>query len=126
MHIDVVPNRGSRPTYLLRESYREGTQVKMAKHFELDIGEQYFSFKVLATSVAVEAALDGLYVIRSPLPPSTMDSAELVRRYKALTTVERAFRTLKTVNLKIRPIHHRTENRVRAHMDKYAFLKKEL
>ena len=91
-------------------------KFKMAKHFELDIGERHFSFKVLSTSVAAEAALDGLYVIRSALTPSEMDGAELVRTYKALTAVERAFRTLKTVNLKIRPIHHRTENRVRAHI----------
>jgi hypothetical protein len=91
-------------------------KFKMAKHFELDIGEQHFSFKVNATSVAAEAALDGLYVIRSALASRQMDSAELVRTYKALTTVERAFRTLKTVNLKIRPIHHRTEDRVRAHI----------
>ena len=91
-------------------------KFKMAKHFELDIGERHFSFKVLTAAVAAEAALDGLYVIRSPLTPSEMDGAELVRTYKALTAVERAFRTLKTVNLKIRPIHHRTENRVRAHI----------
>jgi hypothetical protein len=91
-------------------------KFKMAKHFELDIGEQHFSFEVNAASVAAEAALDGLYVIRSALPAREMDSAQLVRTYKALTTVERAFRTLKTVNLKIRPIHHRTEDRVRAHI----------
>jgi Transposase DDE domain len=91
-------------------------KFKMAKHFELDIGEQHFNFNVNATSVAAEAALDGLYVIRSPLPVREMDSAELVRTYKALSAVERAFRTLKTVNLKIRPIHHRSEDRVRAHI----------
>ena len=91
-------------------------KFKMAKHFELDIGERHFGFKLNAASVAAEAALDGLYVIRSPLTAHQMDSAELVRSYKALTTVERAFRTLKTVNLKIRPIHHRTEARVRAHI----------
>ena len=89
---------------------------KMAKHFELDIGERHFGFTVNATAVKAEAALDGLYVIRSPLPATQMDSAELVRAYKALTAVERAFRTLKTVNLRIRPIHHRTEDRVRAHI----------
>ena len=91
-------------------------KFKMAKHFERDIGEQSFSFEVNATAVAAEAALDGLYVIRSPLPVREMDSAERVRTYKALTAVERAFRTIKTVNLKIRPIHHRTEDRVRAHI----------
>jgi transposase len=91
-------------------------KFKMAKHFELDIGEKHFNFNVNAASMAAEAALDGLYVIRSALTAKQMDSAELVRTYKALTTVERAFRTLKTVNLKIRPIHHRTEDRVRAHI----------
>jgi Transposase DDE domain len=91
-------------------------KFKMAKHFELDIGERHFGFTVNAAEVKAEAALDGLYVIRSPLPATQMDSAELVRAYKALTAVERAFRTLKTVNLRIRPIHHRTENRVRAHI----------
>ena len=91
-------------------------KFKMAKHFELDIGERHFSFKVLTTSVAAEAALDGLYVIRSALTAGEMDSAQLVRTYKALTAVERAFRTLKTVNLKVRPIHHRTADRVRAHI----------
>lgn len=91
-------------------------KFKMAKHFELDIGEHHFGFTVNTASVKAEAALDGLYVIRSPLPENKMDGAGLVRTYKALTTVERAFRTLKTVNLKIRPIHHRTQDRVRAHI----------
>jgi hypothetical protein len=91
-------------------------KFKMAKHIELNIGEQNVSYQVLAASVAAEAALDGLYVIRSPLAPTEMDSAELVHTYKALAQVERAFRTIKTVDLKIRPIHHRTENRVRAHI----------
>ena len=66
--------------------------------------------------MAAEAALDGLYVIRSPILIREMDSAELVRTYKALTEVERAFRTIKSVDLKIRPIHHYTEGRVRAHI----------
>jgi hypothetical protein len=91
-------------------------KFKMAKHFELDIGEQEFGYQVLAASVAAETALDGLYVIRSPLAAREMDSAELVRTYKALTAVERAFRTIKTVDLRIRPIHHHTESRVRAHI----------
>ena len=91
-------------------------KFKMAKHFELHIGEQHLSYQVRAASVAAEAALDGLYVIRSPLASTEMDSAELVRTYKALAHVERAFRTIKTVDLKIRPIHHRTDPRVRAHI----------
>ena len=107
----------------LRGAARIGVRVgkglnkfKMAKHFELDIGERQFNYQVLTASVAAETALDGLYVIRSPLAPREMDSAELVRTYKALTAVERAFRTIKTIDLKIRPIHHRTEGRVRAHI----------
>jgi len=63
-----------------------------------------------------EAALDGLYVIRTSAPTEQMDSAECVRRYKSLAQVERAFRTLKSVDLKIRPIHHRLADRVRAHI----------
>ncbi len=108
---------------VLRNAGKIGVRVgkvldkfKMAKHFELDIGEQHFNFEVNATSVQAETALDGLYVIRSPLTAKQMDSAELVRTYKGLSAVERAFRTIKTVNLKIRPIHHRTEDRVRAHI----------
>jgi transposase len=91
-------------------------KYKVAKHFELIIEDQRFEARLLENSVAAEAALDGLYVIRTPLTASRMDSAEVVRSYKRLTQVERAFRTLKTVDLKIRPIHHHLENRVRAHI----------
>ena len=66
--------------------------------------------------MAAEAALDGLYVIRTALAAQRMDAAEVVRSYKRLTEVERAFRSMKTVDLEIRPIHHRLENRVRAHI----------
>ena len=61
-------------------------------------------------------ALDGLYIIRTSVPAEQMDAAECVRRYKSLAQVERAFRTLKSVDLKIRPIHHRLADRVRAHI----------
>jgi len=91
-------------------------KYKVAKHFELIIEDQRFEARLLEDSVAAEAALDGLYVIRTPLAASRMDSAEVVRSYKRLTQVERAFRSLKTVDLKIRPIHHRLESRVRAHI----------
>jgi hypothetical protein len=66
--------------------------------------------------VAAEAALDGIYVIRTGLPKKQMSAPDAVRSYKALAQVERAFRSLKTVDLKIRPIHHRLESRVRAHI----------
>jgi transposase len=91
-------------------------QYKVAKHFELMIEDAAFSFKRKDEGIAAEAALDGLYIIRTSLPDTRMDGAECVRSYKSLANVERAFRSLKTVDLKVRPIHHRLENRVRAHI----------
>lgn len=91
-------------------------RYKMAKHLRLDIGEQHFAFHVDASSVAREAALDGLYVIRTNLPAERMDSHEAVRCYKNLSQVERAFRSLKSIDLEVRPIHHRLTQRVRAHL----------
>ena len=91
-------------------------QYKVAKHFELDIGEDTFAFERIAERIAAEAALDGIYIIRTSVPAERMDGAECVRRYKSLAAVERAFRSLKSVDLKVRPIHHRLEPRVRAHI----------
>lgn len=91
-------------------------QYKVAKHFTLEIQDNAFTFTRRAESVAAEAATDGLYVIRTSLPGSEMDSADCVRHYKSLAQVERAFRTLKSVDLRIRPIHHRLADRVRAHI----------
>lgn len=91
-------------------------QYKVAKHFELNIEDAAFSFKRKEDGIAAEAALDGLYIIRTSLPDTRMDGADCVRNYKSLANVERAFRSLKTVDLKVRPIHHRLENRVRSHI----------
>jgi hypothetical protein len=91
-------------------------QYKMAKHFELAIGENAFSFARKTDAIAAEAALDGLYIIRTSVPAAQMDASECVRNYKSLANVERAFRSLKTIDLKVRPIHHRTADRVRAHI----------
>ena len=91
-------------------------QYKVAKHFELAIGETTFSFQRKPDSIAAEAALDGLYIIRTSVPPTQMDGADCVRNYKSLANVERAFRSLKTIDLKVRPIHHRLADRVRAHI----------
>lgn len=91
-------------------------QYKVAKHFTLAIEDRAFAFTRQAESIAAEAALDGLYVIRTSLPAQAMDSADCVRHYKSLANVERAFRTLKSVDLRIRPIHHRLADRVRAHI----------
>ncbi len=75
-----------------------------------------FTFARKTDAIAAEAALDGLYIIRTSVPPTQMDSADCVRNYKSLANVERAFRTLKTLDLTVRPIHHRTADRVRAHI----------
>jgi Transposase DDE domain len=80
------------------------------------IEETGFEFQRLEKQIAAEAALDGLYVIRTSVPKKQMTSAEAVRSYKALAEVERAFRSMKTIDLHIRPIHHRLEGRVRAHI----------
>jgi len=91
-------------------------QYKMAKHFELAIGEQTFTFARKLAAIAAEAALDGIYIIRTSVSAAQMQAGDCVRNYKSLANVERAFRSLKTIDLKVRPIHHRTANRVRAHI----------
>ena len=91
-------------------------QYKVAKHFELTIEEAALRWRRNAASIRAEAALDGLYIIRTSVPAARMDGPECVRSYKALAQVERAFRSLKTIDLKVRPIHHRTADRVRAHI----------
>jgi transposase len=89
---------------------------KVAKHFELSIGEATLAWVRRQDAINAEAALDGLYVIRTSLDATSMDAPSCVRSYKALSNVERAFRSLKTVDLKVRPIHHRLADRVRAHI----------
>jgi transposase len=91
-------------------------QYKMAKHFDLVIADDTFTFARKREAIAAEAALDGLYIIRTSVAAAQMDSADCVRNYKALANVERAFRSLKTIDLKVRPIHHRTADRVRSHI----------
>ena len=91
-------------------------KYKVAKHFELSITESSFRYRILEEKVTAEAALDGIYVIRTGLAQKQMSAPDAVRSYKSLAQVERAFRSLKTVDLKVRPIHHRLENRVRAHI----------
>ena len=91
-------------------------QYKIAKHFELTIQDKVFGFARKHEAIAAEAALDGLYLIRTSVSAAQMEAADCVRHYKALANVERAFRSLKTIDLKVRPIHHRTADRVRAHI----------
>ncbi|MGA8148697.1 MAG: IS1634 family transposase [Gallionellaceae bacterium] len=91
-------------------------QYKVAKHFELTIDHTTFSFQRKPDSIDAEAALDGIYIIRTSVPATQMERADCVRNYKSLSNVERAFRSLKTIDLKVRPIHHRLADRVRSHI----------
>jgi hypothetical protein len=89
---------------------------KMAKHFSLTITDTSFAFTRNSAAIAREAALDGFYVLRTNVPAELFDTAATVLAYKSLAGVERAFRSLKTIDLEIRPIHHRRADRVRAHV----------
>jgi hypothetical protein len=89
---------------------------KVAKHFTIDIADDDLRFARDEPAIAAEAALDGIYVLRTSLPADTLDAAGTVRAYKSLARVERAFRSLKTVDLDIRPVFHWAAPRVRAHV----------
>lgn len=91
-------------------------KFKVGKHFILDIRDDSLHFEIDTQKVAQEAALDGIYVVRTSLPKERMSGDETVRSYKLLSQVERAWRSFKTIDLKVRPIRHHIENRVRAHI----------
>ncbi len=123
VRLDQIVEATRRKRYRLKGQDRIGLRVgkvigkyKMAKHFELGIADDSFSYRRKVESIAAEAALDGLYVVRTSLPEETLDAEGTVSAYKGLSRVERAFRSLKTVDLKVRPIFHYTADRVRAHV----------
>jgi transposase len=89
---------------------------KVGKHYELTIGEGTFQWQRRAESIEAEAKLDGIYVIRTSEPAERFSAADTVRTYKSLSQVERAFRCLKGIDVLVRPIRHRTEARVPAHI----------
>ena len=91
-------------------------KYKMAKHFELDIGERAFGYARKADGIAAEAALDGIHIVRTSLPADELGAAAAVAAYQGLSVVERAFRSYKTVDLKVRPVYHYADRRVRAHV----------
>jgi transposase len=91
-------------------------RYKMGKHFELRIEEDAFHYQRKTANIEREQSLDGIYVIRTSVKPEALSSHQVVASYKSLSGVERAFRSLKTVDLQVRPIHHRLPNRVRAHI----------
>jgi len=89
---------------------------RVKKHFALDIADGHFSHARKTDQIAEEAALDGIYVLRTSVAADRLDAPDIVRAYKQLKEVERDFRVLKGPELEIRPIHHRLEHRVRAHV----------
>jgi len=89
---------------------------KMGKHFSMTISDDDFVFTRNDAQIAAEAALDGIYVLRTNLEVEALDANATVKAYKQLANVERAFRSLKTMDLEVRPIHHRRGHRVRAHV----------
>ena len=118
-----IQNRVRRADKPLRGTAKIGLKVgaivgkyKMAKHLTLTITDTDFSFARKQDAIDAEARLDGIYVIRTNLPVPTLDDSATVRAYKSLAQVERAIRSIKTVDLQIRPIFHWTAPRVRAHV----------
>lgn len=91
-------------------------RYKMAKHFSLTLEENHFSYQRQQASIDREAALDGIYVLRTNVSRTVLSSIQTIHQYKNLSAVERAFRSLKSVDLKVRPIHHRLAGRVRTHV----------
>lgn len=91
-------------------------RYKMAKHFTVTITETDLAFARKDAAIAAEAALDGIYVLRTSVPAESLDASAVVGGYKRLADVERAFRSHKSVDLEVRPIHHRLDRRVRGHV----------
>ena len=113
----------ARPQRPLRGKERIGLRLgkvlnahKVGKHFELEIEDQRFVYRRNEAKIAQEAALDGLYVIRTSVKNETLSAVDTVRAYKDLAKVERAFRCMKTVDLRVRPIFHRLDGRIKAHV----------
>jgi hypothetical protein len=119
----VIAAATCRPRRSLRDperiNYRIGEALgptKVGKYFRWEITAAGLSFQRDTERIARDAALDGIYVLRTSLKPERLDAAQTVRSYKRLAQVERAFRVLKSLDLEIRPIHHRLTDRVRAHV----------
>ena len=118
--IAAAINRGKRPlrgrTAIALQVGRALGRFKMQKHFTVRIGKASLHYERRQERIAAEAALDGIYVVRTSVPAAQLSSEAAVRAYKQLAVVERAFRSMKTVDLKVRPIGHHKADRVRAHV----------
>ena len=136
MYIESVPNRKSPPAILLREAFREGGKIRKKtvanlthwpEHFVKGLRLIHSSSKLATTrlwhssilaevSIEREAALDGIYVLRTNVEKEMLSAEDTVVTYKSLSQVERAIRTMKGMDIRIRPIRHFTEEHVRAHL----------
>lgn len=121
--LDAVVKAVSRKKQPLRGKDKIGLRVgrdlkstKMQKHFELTIEDDSFSYQRHDEQIAKEAALDGLYVVRTSLAKETLSAEQTVTAYKDLSQVERAFRSFKSIDLKVRPIFHWKDDRIRSHV----------
>lgn len=121
--LDKIVTATQRSKRALKGQARIGLRVgkvigrfKMAKHFKLTLTDERFAYERDTQRIHEEAALDGLYVIRTTVPKEMLETQESVRAYKDLAHVERAFRSYKSVDLKVRPIYHHLADRVRAHV----------
>jgi transposase len=121
--LDKIVEAVARKKAPLRGEAKIGVRVgriinkyKMAKHFELEIGQEQFTYQRCEAKIAEEAALDGLYVVRTSVDAEAFTTEETVRAYKSLSQVERAFRCMKTIDLAVRPIFHWKDDRIRAHV----------
>ncbi len=118
--VQAATRRKNRP---LRGKDKIGIRVgkvinryKVGKHFDIDISDDGLTFCRSDERIVREAALDGLYVIRTSLAAEDLGAEDVVRSYKSLAVVEHAFRRIKTIDLEVRPVHHRLADRVRAHV----------
>ena len=118
-----LSERIAKPRSRIRGEDRIGIEVgkivnkkKMAKHYRIVITADSFTFERDEEKIAAEAALDGVYVVRTSLARERMGDAEVVEHYKKLAAVERSFRSMKSIDIAVRPIFHHTEDRVRTHL----------
>jgi transposase len=121
--LEKIADATQRPRRPLRGKQNIGLRAgkvvnryKMGKHFQLRIEEDSFHYERKTANIEREQHLDGIYVIRTSVRKEVLSSQQVVASYKSLSGVERAFRSLKTVDLQVRPIHHRLPDRVRAHI----------
>jgi transposase len=121
--LEKVREATKREKWRLKGADRIGLRVgkiinryKMAKHFILDIADESFHYRRNEENIKKEALLDGFYIVRTSVNAEQMGSEEVVKAYKGLSWVERAFRCMKTIDLKVRPVFHRLADRVRSHV----------